>query len=460
MNDEFTPAPNPPRSFAWKRVLQASALLFIVGTLIVSYEIYRWNVDTAERLNKEIQRVAEAGQPTSTEELAAYLSSTSSNAVDLSGDWAKIVHQLNMEEATFSAFHYSPFGETPVPSPGEPWQDSATVQAFLDRYDSLLDELDRLNAMRDRRQFRDSEFQGFFDTVENFPACANLSRLLALKARYHAYQNEPKEFVATIRMGFDGCEGLVPPTCWVGFLVPLASHRSIVESIHDSLGQWRLPAGDSSELRQFLLQQDCMLDCRSSFVGERVAIHDLFGSGALGEWAASPVALLPFMLRSNHLCYLEHSREEIEALNLPFPDALQVLNEIAEKLESTVESASLLDDKLGGLARSLTSSGARILNAAGRQTVQVRACATALGVEQFRAENGRLPLRLTELVPRYLGSIPLDPYAGLPLNYVVRGDSYTIYSIGTDFKDNGGVRAESQEYDSEILFEVPRPADE
>lgn len=41
----------------------------------------------------------------------------------------------------------------------------------------------------------------------------------------------------------------------------------------------------------------------------------------------------------------------------------------------------------------------------------------ALGIAWFRAEKGRLPATLEDLVPRYLESVPLDPKQGLPLKY-------------------------------------------
>lgn len=41
----------------------------------------------------------------------------------------------------------------------------------------------------------------------------------------------------------------------------------------------------------------------------------------------------------------------------------------------------------------------------------------ALGIAWFRAEKGRFPATLEDLVPRYLESVPLDPKQGLPLKY-------------------------------------------
>ncbi len=48
----------------------------------------------------------------------------------------------------------------------------------------------------------------------------------------------------------------------------------------------------------------------------------------------------------------------------------------------------------------------------------------------------RLPAKLDDLVPRYLPAVPLDTFSGEPLRYdPIRG---LIWSVGMDFKDEGG----------------------
>jgi hypothetical protein len=63
----------------------------------------------------------------------------------------------------------------------------------------------------------------------------------------------------------------------------------------------------------------------------------------------------------------------------------------------------------------------------------------ALALRAFRAEHGAYPAQLAALQPRFLKSIPLDPFAmNAPLRYKRTGKEYTLYSIGPDGKDDGG----------------------
>jgi hypothetical protein len=78
------------------------------------------------------------------------------------------------------------------------------------------------------------------------------------------------------------------------------------------------------------------------------------------------------------------------------------------------------------------------------------AARVAIAVERYRHDNaGRLPAVLDELVPRYLASVPLDPYTDQPLRYAQRDGGYAIYALGQDGKDDGGsVRPGPPKYQS------------
>ncbi len=76
----------------------------------------------------------------------------------------------------------------------------------------------------------------------------------------------------------------------------------------------------------------------------------------------------------------------------------------------------------------------------------------AIGVQRYFRVHGKLPEKLDELVPTFLPSVPMDPYDGKPLRYVVRQDEYVVYSIGKNGVDDGGVR-ESRFDDNESNYQ-------
>jgi hypothetical protein len=42
------------------------------------------------------------------------------------------------------------------------------------------------------------------------------------------------------------------------------------------------------------------------------------------------------------------------------------------------------------------------------------------------------------LVPQYLTSLPPDPFSGNPLRFKQDATGYTVYSVGTNQRDDGG----------------------
>lgn len=67
---------------------------------------------------------------------------------------------------------------------------------------------------------------------------------------------------------------------------------------------------------------------------------------------------------------------------------------------------------------------------------------TEVAVRRYRAEHGRFPDTLQDVVPKYLGKVPEDPFGGggKPLIYrpTGNGKSFLLYSRGFDMKDDGG----------------------
>jgi hypothetical protein len=69
---------------------------------------------------------------------------------------------------------------------------------------------------------------------------------------------------------------------------------------------------------------------------------------------------------------------------------------------------------------------------------RLRLATTALALEQFRNQKGRLPQQLEELTPAFLAEVPDDPFTGSELLYHLLPKGYVIYSVGRDLIDDDG----------------------
>jgi len=69
-----------------------------------------------------------------------------------------------------------------------------------------------------------------------------------------------------------------------------------------------------------------------------------------------------------------------------------------------------------------------------------RMTAVALAIRMYQLDHGRWPKTLDELVPKYLPSVPQDPYApaGRNIGYQPDGDRPVLYSVSVDGADDKG----------------------
>jgi hypothetical protein len=71
----------------------------------------------------------------------------------------------------------------------------------------------------------------------------------------------------------------------------------------------------------------------------------------------------------------------------------------------------------------------------------VRSTTTAVAISRYHHPNKKLPDSLDDILPKYIESIPLDPFTGKPLFYIHDGQSYTVYCTGYNRINDSGVLA-------------------
>lgn len=73
-----------------------------------------------------------------------------------------------------------------------------------------------------------------------------------------------------------------------------------------------------------------------------------------------------------------------------------------------------------------------------RSVAALRLLMAELAIRGFSARHGKPPAALEDLVPSWLPAVPLDPFSQRPLVYRVTTNSFVIYSVGPDGKDDSG----------------------
>jgi hypothetical protein len=84
----------------------------------------------------------------------------------------------------------------------------------------------------------------------------------------------------------------------------------------------------------------------------------------------------------------------------------------------------------------------RVAQIFAQRKAQADALITTLALFRYKADKGRLPEKLDELVSAgYLNALPTDPFSGSSLVYKRLGDDFMLYSFSLDCDDDSGTRS-------------------
>jgi hypothetical protein len=154
------------------------------------------------------------------------------------------------------------------------------------------------------------------------------------------------------------------------------------------------------------------------------APHQYLGKPAFLLWLSG-------LLERDLNFYLQITDKSISMAAMPPPASLTLTNYLESADEVAHKKLYLLSSMWG------MSSSRAVVSEASSQA-RLRLAMTALAVEAFRRERGRLPVELKELTPQFLDAVSTDPFDGAPLRYRLLPRGYIIYSVDADGHDDGG----------------------
>jgi hypothetical protein len=118
---------------------------------------------------------------------------------------------------------------------------------------------------------------------------------------------------------------------------------------------------------------------------------------------------------------MEIQKQESDAFEKPFPDAIKILNDLNKTFSGT--------QSLGILTKKIPLNSPYYIRAneaaARRSLIDIALAATA-----YKADKGEFPTSLEVLVPDYIEALPNDPFDEKPMKFNAIDGGLDIYSIG------------------------------
>ena len=116
----------------------------------------------------------------------------------------------------------------------------------------------------------------------------------------------------------------------------------------------------------------------------------------------------------------------------------------AEGIDVEKETMKIVGDNV--LLSILAPANRRASEIVHRHRSNVEAAVTILALQRYKADKGSFPEDLQQLIiAGYIRQLPIDVYSDKPLVYRKTDDSFILYSVGENYKDDGGKPGEDSD---------------
>lgn len=145
-----------------------------------------------------------------------------------------------------------------------------------------------------------------------------------------------------------------------------------------------------------------------------------------------------FMPNQTKKIMADHYLLLIKSADKPYSKIdLKYFDDIADDCTPSFKNIILKDNYVGrALNGMIMPAYSGLLNRKCRSTLYKNALQLLLVIKAYQVDNSKLPESLNDLVPKYIKSIPEDPFDGNNIRY--NKEKRIIYSVGENGKDDGG----------------------
>lgn len=337
---------------------------------------------------------------------------------------------------------------------------SAEVGKFLAQHEVTLKFLRAAAALPVCRFDHDYAHPSITMLLPEMSRCRTAALLLQLDARHQlAAKNVPQALV-DINAMFRLAQGVGQEPLIIGALVSCGIDHMAVYTLQEAL-----PAVTNDKDLSVLHVVDAASESR--VIGRALQGEEAFGLSVFSDLAAgrmttaalngenpqggtaidvlgqgpSALAVRVFFIPHDLVAYRKMITSYREAASKPYVEGHAML------AQAGPPDGLLTRIIVPALNRFLTQEDLAVAHQAEAQT--------AIALTYFRLAHGVFPPTLDALVPEYLDDMPVDPFDGRPLRFVVKPDKCLIYSVGPDGKDDGGLPYDEKSMTGDFVLSLP-----
>lgn len=423
----------------WTMIL--SILLFLLSPFMV------YRARNAAAFRSRVRALAEAGYPTSLDDLEKdyVLPEGAENAADVYLEAFRLYTEPNEHEKEFLPVRGN--FKTTDDMPPYPPEVMDTIKASLDKNRQTLDLLDK--AARMEHCLFPRKRNGIWLQTEYISELKKASQLLTEQNLYLAQTGQTDDlFESTLTSINLSSNSLSRQPLMIDHLVAVAMQALTAAGIEDSLNMTTYTEEQLAVLQQQMYQMRQNNTMQTTLIPERVEIIEIYNLPVADQVKQvsyynnnllEKLVFIPYDLsgikHKDGVLLLDFYDQYYRAFELPLHEQYIAFQRIKDKQESY--------SFVPHWFLHVFSSYTRIVEINLRVIGNLQCAETALAIERYRLKYQQLPMSLEALVPEFLEEVPIDPFDGNPIRCILHeSGGYTVYIIGEDGIDNGGLDRE------------------
>ena len=406
------------------------AFVAVVAITLLSWGGFWWVQSSA--LERRYAEMRAAGYLVTLEELNDYCA-LPPGVEDNTDLWLKAIRLVTATPRNVKLTTSLPIvGDGPeIPPVGQPWAEHDLVVTYLDDYAEALTALhDAADAGGGVRYPHDMR-KGISLLLPEVQALRQCARLLCLEAHVRAHNGDLSGAADSLRALLAVGKTLEREPILVSFLVHIAVDAFAVEQTRRLLDTAEFADDDLRAIQADLRSVDYVADLHHAMVSEQAFGLNCYNDLTVFGFSPAVAHLSKFVAPGAKMRHLDLMAKAIAETKKPWHEVF-----LSGSLTATTELNT--KNPFDRLVAQVMPTVYIYFVAGANQVARTTSLDVAIAAELYRREQGKLPGKLNDLVPRYLPAVPVDPFDGNPLRYIVQGDDFVVYSVGEDLTDDGG----------------------
>jgi hypothetical protein len=259
-------------------------------------------------------------------------------------------------------------------------------------------------------------------------SCARLLRASAfLKGMEGHYAAAVDDIITVMKLG----DALAQEPILVPQLVRIAICLIANSTIQDSLDGADLSPELTDRLLTHLAEAGRRDAFADSFAGEMYFGLTVFAAQRAGEPTGIPKEFdFGPPKEADEQAYVKAMKQLRSAARLPYYKAAPGFGKMQQEIENVPEDVHY--------TRQIVTPFVSACIAQARHEATIDLARIGILLEQYKAKEGSYPLTLDPIAEHFGGTLPIDPFTGRGYIYRPSFDSFLLYSVGENLRDDGG----------------------